>query len=129
MRYCNGQPDRRSHFERRDARDQPGELLVERLLQLGPHELALLEAFGHHDRLGEEVVRQLHVERQVEAHRALADIEAPMVDVRIALEQCLEAFDLGLGVMIEAFCGRFRSTSSSGRSEAGKNCCWTERMP
>ncbi len=28
-----------------------------------------------------------------------------------------------------AFCGRVMSTSTSGRSEAGKNCCWTWPMP
>ena len=30
---------------------------------------------------------------------------------------------------MEAFCGRVRSISNSVRSEAGKNCCGTWRMP
>ncbi len=30
---------------------------------------------------------------------------------------------------IEAFCGRFQSTISSARSDEGKNCCCTKRMP
>ena len=50
-------------------------------------------ALGDDHRLGEEVVGELRVERQVEAHRALADIEAPMVDVGIGLEQLLDALD------------------------------------
>ena len=31
--------------------------------------------------------------------------------------------------LIEALCGSVRLTSSSGRSDAGKNCCCTKRMP
>ena len=31
--------------------------------------------------------------------------------------------------VIEAFCGSVQSTISSGRSEDGKNCCWTKPMP
>ena len=45
-----------------------------------------VDVLGDDHRLGEERVGQLHVERQVEADRPLADIGAPALDVGIALE-------------------------------------------
>ena len=51
-------------------------------------------ALGHDHSLGEEVVGQLRVERQIEANRALADIEAPALDVRIGLQQVLDGWQV-----------------------------------
>ena len=69
------------------------------LLELGPlqrgqdallHAGAHFEALGDHDRLREEVVGELLVERQVKADRAAADIERPTLDVGVGLQDGLE---------------------------------------
>ena len=67
---------RRPQLQRREARHDLGELLAEHPGQARAHALACREALGDDDDLREEVVRQLHVQRQVEAHRALADVAA-----------------------------------------------------
>ena len=59
------------------------------LLHAGAH----LEALGDHDGLREEVVRELLVERQVEANGAAADIERPVLDVGVGLQDRLEIID------------------------------------
>ena len=82
---------RRAELQRIDAADDVGEVARQRLFQLGLHALALLQSLCDDHGLGEEVVGQLHVERQVEAHRASPDIGAPVVDVGVALQQRIEA--------------------------------------
>ena len=92
-RNFSGQPTGGPSLERRDAAHDVVEAGRQRLLQPLDDRLPDGMALGDDHRLGEEVVGELRVERQVEAHRALADIEAPMVDVGIGLEQRLDAVD------------------------------------
>ena len=82
--------DRRPELQRGDASDGVREVHRERALELRLHPLALLEALGDHNGLGEEVVRELHVQGQIESDGALADIAAPAIDVRIALEELVQ---------------------------------------
>ena len=57
------------------------------------HGRANLESFRDDDALREEVVRELLVERQVEADGAAADIERPVFDVGVGLQDFLEIID------------------------------------
>ena len=57
------------------------------------HGRADLESLGDDDALREEVVRELLVERQVEADGAAADIEGPMFNLGVGLEDFLEIID------------------------------------
>ena len=52
--------------------------------------LACSHVLGDDDRLSEEVVGELDVQRQVEPDRASADIGAPTCDVRIVLQHEVE---------------------------------------
>jgi hypothetical protein len=72
------------------------------LLEFGPlqcgedallHGRPDLEPFCDNDTLREEVVRELLVERQVEPYCAAADIEGPVFDIGIGLEDCLKIID------------------------------------
>jgi hypothetical protein len=54
------------------------------------HGGADLESLRDYDALGKEAVRELLVERQVEADGAAADIEGPVFDVRVGLQDVLE---------------------------------------
>ena len=83
--------DRRPELERRDPRDRARKVLGQHLLQLGLQPLARVDILGDDHRLGEELVRQLDVQRQVEADRALADIGAPALDVGVAREHAHRA--------------------------------------
>ena len=76
----------RAEPQRRDPADHAREILRERRLEPRLQPLARCHVLGDDDRLGEEVVRQLDVERQIEADRAAADIGAPVLDVGIALK-------------------------------------------
>ena len=70
--------DRRAELERRDARRPTlGNCSASTFSSFALQPLARRHVLGDDDRLGEEVVGQLHVERQVEADRAAADIGAP----------------------------------------------------
>jgi hypothetical protein len=75
-----------------DARHDFGKILSQNLFELGMEPFARLDVLRHDHDLGEEVVRQLHIERQVEANGALSDIGAPAADVGIALKHLVEAF-------------------------------------
>ena len=77
--------DRRPELERRDAADDARKIVGQNLLELLPQPLARGDILGDDHRLREEVVRQLDVERQIEADRAAADIGAPARDVGIVL--------------------------------------------
>ena len=57
------------------------------------HGRANLEPLRDNDALREEVVRELLVERQVEADGAAADIERPVLDVGVGLQDFLEVID------------------------------------
>ena len=89
--------DRRSQLERRDARDDLGKLLGERLLELLLQPLARREVPGDDDELPEERIGELDVQRQDEADRTAPDVAAEVVDVLVALEQPLEALHDGFG--------------------------------
>ena len=78
---------------------------------------ALLEALGDDHGLGEEVVGELRIERQVEADRTLADIEAPVLDVGIGLEQLLDAVDDALRGLAAR---RFAAASDRPAARAGR---------
>ena len=80
----------RSKFQRIDARDHLREARRQGLFKSRAHLLALLEPLGHHDRLGEEVVGQGDVDRQIEADGALADIGGETLDIRVGGEQLVE---------------------------------------
>ena len=54
------------------------------------HGRANLESFRDYDALRKEVVRELLVERQVEADGAAADIERPVFDIGVGLQNFLE---------------------------------------
>ena len=72
------------------------EFLGQDLFQLHVQALARRDVLCDDHRLAEEVVRQLHVERQVEADRAAPDIGAPARDIRIVLQRGVEALRDGL---------------------------------
>ena len=86
--------DWRSKLEWAHAREH---LLELRPLQRSKYALlhagADFEILGDYDGLREEVVRELLVERQVEADGAAADIERPVLDFRISLQDRLEIID------------------------------------
>ena len=123
--------DGRSELERRDAPDHVGKLLGEQLLQAVVDALSLLEALGDDHQLREERVRELHVERQVEADRAAADVGAPVVDVLVLGERRLEPLRgrprrrrsrrsaAGSGRR-RARAGRRRERTAPGRTAAGR---------
>ena len=86
--------DRGTELQRTDARHDVVEIRCrECLLESGLDTRALLEAFGDDDGLGEEVVGELGVERQIEAHRALPDVEAPMGNVGVGFQDFLDTID------------------------------------
>jgi hypothetical protein len=86
--------DRRTKLQGADA---PLHLLELRPVQCGDdtrlHGRANLESLRDYDALREEVVRELLVERQIEANGAAADIKGPVLDVRVGLEDFLEVVD------------------------------------
>ena len=57
------------------------------------HGRANLESLRDYDALRKEVIRELLVERQVEADGAAADIEGPVFDVGVGLQYFLEIID------------------------------------
>src|SRR3954453_18352235 len=77
--------DRRSQFKGVDPTDDARELGRKRLLQPGLDAFPLFQALRHNHSLGEEVVRELQVKRQVEPNRAPAHIGAPALHVRVRL--------------------------------------------
>src|SRR5208283_5568835 len=79
--------DGRAELERVDPPDSARELVLERLLQPRLHALALLKSLGDDDSLREKVIRELHVQGQIEPDGALPDISAPMIDVRVVLQE------------------------------------------
>ena len=96
-RYCNGQPTGGPKLERRDARDDVGKLLGERLLELRLQPLARVDVLRDDHELRKERIGELDVEREDEPDRAAADVGAVVVDVRVVLQERLEALRLLLG--------------------------------
>src|SRR4029077_11187997 len=72
---------RRPQLERGDPGIEITELAVERLLQPGADDLALLDALGDDDCLGKEVVGKLHVQGQIEGDGAPPDIITVPYDI------------------------------------------------
>src|SRR5262249_19418533 len=65
--------DWRPQFQRVNPGVETGELAVQRLFQPRPDTLTLLDALSDDNRLGEIVIGQLHVQRQVKAYGTLPD--------------------------------------------------------
>ena len=57
------------------------------------HRRANLESFCDYDALREEVVRELLIERQIEADGAAADVEGPVFNIGVALQDFLEVIN------------------------------------
>ena len=128
-RYCTGQPTGGPSSSGETRPTASGNCSASSFSSRGCRRSRAGEVLRDDHGLGEEGVRQLHVERQVEADRAAADIGAPARDVRRPRRAPRRAAATAASLAwIEAFCGSVRSTSSSGRSEAGKNCCGTKRI-
>ena len=84
----HGKADRRTEIEAIDAHPRFGQrAVVDRLLEPRLDPLARLDVLGDDDDLGEGLVRQLRVEAEPEARRALADIGGVGRDVLVVLEQ------------------------------------------
>ena len=90
-RYCTGQPTAGPSSSGDTRPTRPGNSSASSFSSLRLQPQARVEVLGNDHRLREELVLQLHVERQVEADRAAADVGAPVVDVRILGEELLEA--------------------------------------
>ena len=89
--------DRGTQLERGDARDDIGKLLGEGLLELRLQPLARVNVLSDDHELREERIGELDVERQDEPDRAAADVGAVVVDLRVILQERLEALRLLLG--------------------------------
>ena len=84
----HGEADRRAEIEAVDAHARFGQrAVVDRLLQPRLDPLARLDVLGDDHDLGEGLVRQLRIEAEPEARRALADIGRVGRDVLVVLEQ------------------------------------------
>ena len=122
--------DRRPHLERVDAADDRRQLLRNRLFQTRPHALARLQAPGDQHRLREEIVRKLDQQRQIEPDRRRAPHRCSS-----ARRRCRRAAGRRTAWRrprprrSRRSAASLRSTTSSVRSEAGKNCCGTNRSP
>ncbi len=88
--------DRRTVFQPIDAATHIGESLVEQLLELLLHPLPCFPALRHHQHLAQVQIGRLHVERQVESRRTVANKAGHRRNVRIALEQAFQLLDLAL---------------------------------
>ena len=93
--------------------------------ELGLHPVARFQVLRHDDGLGHEVVVELHVERQVEADGPAADIGGEAGDVGIADSAFSRRLVSASVAAMEAFFTSDIVTRSSGRLDAGKNCCCT----
>ena len=127
-RNCTGKPIGGPFSSRADARAQRVEYFVSQdRVEIARQMLAVLDALGGDHELREVGRRELLIERQVEARRAGADEVDVMIDFRTAFQhRGFEALAPRASVAAnEAPSGSRRSTSSSGRSELGKNCCGT----
>src|SRR4030095_3108055 len=80
----NRPADRWAELERENPPDRLGELFLKSslkaFLDLVPH----FQALGDNDRLGEEIVLELHVERQVESNRPAPNVGTPVDDIGVA---------------------------------------------
>ena len=122
-RYCTGHPTGGPSSSGTMRRHRAGKFVLQHALELGAQPLAGGDVLGDHHELAEEIVGQLDAEREIEPDRAASDIGAPALDIGIVLEHRIE---LGRrdrcwrrSTRSAAAC---RSTSSSGRSDDGKNC-------
>ena len=84
----HGPADRRPELEGIDARRRrSGTRLASIAFELRLQPLPGRDVLGDDHRLAEEVVRELRVQRQVEADGAAPDIGAPALDVGIVLQE------------------------------------------
>ena len=82
--------DRRAELQWVDPPDNVRELGRQRLLELRLDPLALLQSLGDDHGLAEKVIGQLNVERQIETYGTLPDIGAPVIDIRITLQELVQ---------------------------------------
>jgi hypothetical protein len=87
----HGPSDRRTELQRGDAADEARELIGQDFFKLDPEPFARRDILRDDHRLGEKIVRQLDIERQIEADGAAPDIGAPARNIRIILEDIVEA--------------------------------------
>ncbi len=90
-------PDRRPELKWVDPANDVRKRGFQRLFELRLHPIALPQPFGDDDGLGEEIVGQLNVKRQIEPHGALPDIGGPMVHVLIAGQKLVDPRGGALG--------------------------------
>ena len=86
--------DRRTELEARDADPHLRELLVDARHQPRAHAFARLHVLRHHDEDGVARVRQLRIEREIEARLAGAGVRGEEADVLILPEDRLHLLDL-----------------------------------
>src|SRR4030095_16029380 len=82
--------DRRPQLERETPPDRLGELILKLGLQAFPDLFPRLQALRHNDRLGEEVILELHVEWQIEPNRPAPHVGTPVDDIGVATEDPVE---------------------------------------
>ena len=120
-RNCTGSPPA-GRSRAIDAAPDEGEVGVEGGLDFLQYRFPRLAAPGHHQQLAKIEVGGLHVE-QVEARDAAADVAGHGNHVGVAAQA--GPGPLRAGWVEGGGLGSQRSTISSGRSEAGKNCLGT----
>ena len=98
-RTCTGPADRRTVEQPIGLGADAREVLRQHVAHAQQHALARLDRLRHQQQLGEVLVLQLLVERQVEARRAFADEGRDVGDVGILQQLLLEALGLALGLL------------------------------
>src|SRR5690606_12507120 len=66
----------------------------EHLVEFGLQSVASLQILGHDDELGDEVIVELNVEREIEADRSAADVARIACDILVPVDKALDAVDL-----------------------------------
>ena len=94
-RYCTGQPTGGPSSSGETRATTLGNCSASAFSSLALQPLAGRDVLGDDHRLGEEVVGELDVERQVEADGTAADIGAPARDVRVTLAVSLPTMVVG----------------------------------
>ncbi len=104
QRPANGWPQ----FKRRKTAHHAGKFLNQNRLEATAEPLACFKALGDNDRLGKEIVGELHVQRQIKSDGSLTDIGRPMVDFGIALQEFFEGCNDLLGCIDGGSLGKFQ---------------------
>ena len=123
--------DRRPELERRDARHQRcRSRCANAVLEPRGDRVADLVALGHDHGLREVVVGELRRRAAGRSGSRPGRRRSSSARCRDRPSGCFSTRSTASCVAFsEALCGSVRSTSSSGRSDFGKNCCCTSCMP